>query len=322
MKSMVLNKLGGQLEMVNLPKPICKPREVLIKVLSTSLNFADTLLILGKYQEKPNLPFAPGMEVCGFVEACGERVKNLKIGERVVGYAGFGGLSEFITLEESLCFPVPPKIPNTEAACLLIAYGSTELALNYKAKLRKNETLLVLGASGGVGLSAIQIGKAMGASVIAVARGEKKCSVAESVGANFVINSSQVDVKNELKKFDIINVVYDPVGGQQFTDALSIAKPETRILPIGFASGEVPLIPANIAMVKNVTIIGFQIGAYRSFKPYILKKCFNRLIEMWSNKLINPQVSNIFSLEHSNKALDLIRNRLATGKVVIDLNGY
>ena len=319
MKSMMLRSLGGNLKMVDIPKPSCGSDEVLIKILTTSLNFADTLLMSGKYQERPNLPFAPGMEVCGRVERIGEKVFNFKIGQRVVGYVGFGGLTEFITVNQELCFSIPDDISNEKAACLLIAYGSTELALNYRAQLKKEETLLVLGASGGVGLSAIQIGKAMGAFVVGVARGKMKCSVAKSMGADLIIDSSRTDLRKELKRLKSIDVIYDPVGGSQFEDALSAAKPETRILPIGFASGDIPNIPANIMMVKNVTLIGFQIGAYRFFKPFVLKACFNRLIKLWSTNVINPHVTNSYSLEQANEAIELIQTRQSMGKVVINI---
>ena len=319
MKTMILKSVNGKLDMAELPKPTCKPDEVLIKVLSTSLNFADTLLMSGNYQEKPKLPFAPGMEVCGLIEKVGRNNINFDIGQRVVAYVGFGGLAEFVTAKQCLCFPIPGQISNEKAASLLIAYGSTEIALNYRAKLKKEETLLVLGASGGVGLSAVQIGKAMGAFVIAVARGDKKCLLAKSMGADMVFDSAKVELKKELEELKRIDVVYDPVGGSQFKDALSIAKPETRIIPVGFASGEVPNTPANIIMVKNVTLIGFQIGAYRSFKPSVIKECFSRLVEMWSQRVIDPQVTRIFCLEQANEALELIRERKSIGKIVVSI---
>ena len=320
MRSMLLSSYGGALAMVELPKPVFSNDEVLIKVLVTSLNFADTLLISGKYQEKPKLPFAPGMEVCGIVERCGKNVTRFYEGQRVVAYVGHGGLTEFITIHQELCFSIPDNIPDEKAACLLIAYGSTELALNYKAKLKKKETLLVLGASGGVGLSAVQIGKAMGAFVVAVARGSKKCSIVKTFGADIVLDSDTSNLKKELSKLKSLDVVYDPVGGSQFNEVLSAARPETRILPIGFASGQIPNIPANLILVKNVTLIGFQIAAYKAFKPKVLKECFKRLIEMCSKSIVNPHVTNIYSLEKSNEAIDLIRNRLSRGKVVVSMS--
>ena len=320
MKSMMLESLNGTLKMVDIPKPACKTDEILIKVLTTSLNFADTLLISGKYQEKPKLPFAPGMEVCGLVEKFGKTVLNFNIGQRIVAYVGFGGLSEYIAVKQNLCFSIPDNISNAKAASLLIAYGSTELALNYKAKLLKGETLLVLGASGGVGISAVQIGKAMGAFVVAIARGEKKCSLTKSMGADLVFDSGTVNLRSELKRLKKIDVVYDPVGGSQFKDVLSASKPETRILPIGFASGEVPNIPANIIMVKNIALIGFQIGTYRSFKPNVLKESFERLVKMWSQNIIDPHITKNFSFDHSNDAIELIKRRQSKGKVIVSIS--
>ena len=317
MKSMLLNSFGEKLSIADLPKPQCNAEEVLIRVLTTSLNFADTLMTKGKYQEKYEVPFSPGMEVCGIIAGLGKGSTNFKIGQRVAAYVGFGGLSEFITVPENLCFPVPDNMSDEKAASLLIAYGSTELALNYKAKLQSGETLLVLGAAGGVGLSAIQIGKAMGAIVVAVARGERKCKLTQSMGADITFDSNTTTLRDDLKALDKIDVIYDPVGGNQFEVALSAAKPETRILPIGFASGQVPQIPANIIMVKNITIIGFYIGTYRTLNPVVLRDCFKRLLEMWSKNVIDPHVSDVFSLEESNLALDMIEKRKSTGKVIV-----
>ena len=317
MKSMLLNSFNEKLRMADLPKPTCNAKEVLIRVLTTSLNFADILMTKGKYQEKYDLPFSPGMEVCGIITLIGEDSSSFKIGQRVAAYVGFGGLSEFITVSENLCFSVPDDISDEKAASLLIAYGSTELALNYKAKLKRDETLLVLGAAGGVGLSAVQIGKAMGANVVAVAKGNEKCKLTQLMGANLTFDSESVNLKRDLKTLDKIDVIYDPVGGDQFQVALAAAKPETRILPIGFASGEVPQIPANIVMVKNITIIGFYIGTYRTLNPNILRNCFQRLLEMWSQNIINPHISNVFSLEEANLALDIIKKRKSTGKVIV-----
>ena len=317
MKSMLLNSFDEKLSMIDLPEPQCNAKEVLIRVLTTSLNFADILMTKGKYQEKHPLPFSPGMEVCGIISSLGVGSSKFQIGQRVVAYSGFGGLSEFISVPENLCFSIPDNLSDEKAASLLIAYGSTELALSYKAKLKIGETLLVLGAAGGVGLSAIQIGKAMGAYVIAVARGEEKCKLAELMGANVTLDNNSAALRDDLKALDKIDVIYDPVGGNQFQAALSAAKPETRILPIGFASGDVPQIPANIIMVKNVTVIGFYIGAYRTLNPKVLQDCFKRLLEMWSQNIIDPHISNIFSLEQANSALSIIEERKSTGKVIV-----
>lgn len=317
MKTMLLKSLAEKLKLVDIQSPNYANDEVLIKVLTVGLNFADTLLISGRYQEKPELPFSPGMEVCGIVHAVGHDVKNFVTGERVVSFIGVGGLAEFVAASKYHCFAVPSNITDEEAASLLVAYGSTELALNYRAHLQPEETLLVLGASGGVGLSAIEIGKIIGSTVIAIARGSDKCLKAKEAGADIVLDSQKINIKTELKLLGGVDVIYDPVGGDQFQSALSAARPEARVLPIGFASGSIPLIRANIIMVKNINIVGFYIGGYKKFKPEVLADCFNRLLELCSKKTISPHISNIFPLSEANEALDLIRNRSTTGKVVI-----
>ena len=317
MKTMLLRELGGVLEFTDIPKPKIKEDEVIIKVLTSSLNFADTLLISGKYQEKAKVPFSPGMEICGIIQNMGSKVSNFKIGDRVVSYIGSGGLSEFVSLKSQQCLTVPKNISDEKAASLMIAYGSSELALNYKANLKPGENLLVLGAGGGVGLSAIEIGKIMGANVIAVARGDSKCSAARTKGADLVIDGGIQDIRKKLGPSFGVDVIYDPIGGDEFKSLLSLANPEARILPIGFASGRIPEIPANIVMVKNVTVIGFYIGTYRHFKTHVLTNCFRRLIDMCSRNIINPHISHIFRLDQANEALAVLRERKSTGKVVI-----
>jgi len=319
MKTMLLKKKGEPLILTEVPKPNCGDDQIRIKVLTSGLNFADTLLINGNYQEKPELPFAPGMEICGIVDKLGSAVAGFNVGERVVSYVGSGGLSEFICVDQSQCIAIPDNISNEKAACLMIAYGSTELALNYKAKLQPTENLLVLGAGSGVGMAAIEIGKILGATVIAVARGQKKCRAAKLKGADIVIESEDNNIRDKLTLSMGADVIYDPIGGENFRPVLSLANPEARILPIGFASGKAPLIPSNIIMVKNITVIGFNIATYRHLKIHVLNDCFKRLINLCSKNLINPHISHVFPLEKANEALDLIRGRTSIGKVVIKL---
>ena len=322
MNTMLLHQLGELLELTEISKPECGKDEVILKVLTSSLNFADTLLINGTYQEKIKVPFAPGMEICGVIDSIGADVSTFEIGDRVVSYIGYGGLSEFVRVRHNQCLLVPKNISDEEAASLMIAYGSSELALNYKANLKQNETLLVLGAGGSVGLSAVEIGKIMGARVIAVARGREKCSLAKAKGADQVIDSEIQDIITEVNRSRGVDVIYDPVGGTDFRAILSLANPEARFLPIGFASGEIPKIPANIIMVKNVSVIGFYLGAYQNFKPHILTNCFTRLIDLCSKNIIKPNISHVFSLDRANQALDVIRNRKASGKVVIRVSEH
>ncbi|MEE2773296.1 MAG: NADPH:quinone oxidoreductase family protein [Pseudomonadota bacterium] len=317
MKAMAITELNGELKMSEWAMPHFNREEVLIKVLTTSLNFADRLMIEGKYQEKPQLPFGIGMEVCGLVVSAGSDVKNLKVGDRVSSYIGFGGTVEYVSVNARKCFKIPNTISDEEACSIMIAYASSDLALNYKAHLKSYETLLVLGATSAVGLVTIEVGKLSGAKVVAVARGRTKCKLAREMGADITIDTETENLTEILKDIGGVDVVYDPIGGELFGKALSATNPEGRILPIGFASGEVPMIPANIIMVKNLTIIGFNVGLYKEFKEEVLSKCFKRAIKNCAKKLISPLIDQIFPLEQSNQALDALRKRRGSGKIII-----
>ncbi len=320
MKSMLLKKLSSTLELENVTIPLCKDGELLIKVHSTGLNFADTLLISGDYQEKPPLPFSPGMEFSGTVVKVGSEVSEFSVDDRVVGLTTYGGLSEFVAVDKKRCLLIPKTMPDNDAAGFFIPYATSEMALNYRAKLQSGETLLVLGAASSVGITAIQIGKVMGAFVIAVARGEKKCKIAERSGADLVVDSLKTDLKSYLKKKGGVDVIYDPVGGPDFRNALSSSNPEARILPIGFASGEVPLIPANIVMVKNITVIGFYWGKYIKYKPQVLSESLQRLLDLYNKSLLKPHISLVLPLERANEGIQLIKKRKISGKIIIKVS--
>ena len=201
-----------------------------------------------------------------------------------------------------------------------MAYGTSHIALERRARLLAGETLLVLGASGGIGLTAVELGKLMGAKVIACARGQQKLDVCKKMGADYLIDSDTDDIREIVKSLGGADVVYDPVGGEQFEAALRACKPEARILPLGFASGNVPQIPANIILVKNIEIIGFYWGGYTKFNPKVLIDSFNKLFEWHSSGKLKPHISNILPLEKANEALDLLRERKATGKVIVKVD--
>lgn len=300
---------------------VASPREneVQVDVLACSLNFADTLIVIGKYQEKPELPFSPGMEIVGTISKIGTGVTDLKVGEKIVAVIGFGGLSRKINVQANLCFPISNKADPVIYASLPIAYGTSHLGLFHRAKLQQNETLLVLGASGGVGLTAVELGVLAGANVIACARGDEKLAVANEKGPNHLINSENTDIKEAVKALGGADVVYDPIGGDQFKAALSACNPEARILPLGFASGDIPNIPANILLVKNVSVLGFYWGAYRKFAPKVMQDSLEEIFKWTEEGRIKPHVSSVLPLERTSEGLDLLRNRKATGKVVIDM---
>lgn len=319
MRAMQIQTLGQPMTMADVAIPEPQAGQVRIRVLTCGMNFGDSLIVQGKYQEKFPLPFSPGMEICGIVDALGLGVSGLQIGQRIASYCGIGGLAEYTCIPADICVAVPDTMSNIDAAAFLVAYGTSHVALDYKAHLQKGETLLVLGASGGIGLTAVELGKLMGATVIACARGDEKLAVAKKAGADHLINSETQDIREVVKSLGGADVVYDPVGGEQFKAALRACNPEARILPLGFASGEVPQIPANIILVKNITVIGYYWGGYTKFKPQVLTDSFTRLFQWHTEGRLKPHVSHTLPLEKANEALQLLIDRKATGKVVIEV---
>ncbi|MDG1679867.1 MAG: NADPH:quinone oxidoreductase family protein [Tateyamaria sp.] len=319
MRAMQITELGKPLEMRNVVMPKPSGDEVLVRTQTCGLNFGDLLVVKGTYQEKPTLPATIGMELCGVVEDVGPNVKGLSVGQRVAAYSGFGGLAEYITLPTKICAPIPDLMTSVDAAAFLVAYGTSHVGLDYKANLKRGERLLVLGASGGVGLTAVELGKLMGAEVIACARGADKLAVAKAVGADHLLDTEHVDLRSAVKALGGADVVYDPVGGDLFNAALKSCNPEARLLPLGFASGAVPQVPANILLVKNLTVLGFYWGGYMRVNPKVLTDSFAVLFEWYIQGKLKPHVSHLLPFEQANEGLELLRSRKATGKVVIQI---
>ncbi|WP_432816680.1 NADPH:quinone oxidoreductase family protein [Sulfitobacter sp. JB4-11] len=319
MRAMQLTAYDAPLEMREVDMPQPGPGEVRIRVETCGLNFGDTLIIKGTYQEKPPLPATLGMELAGTVDAVGEGVTGLSEGNRIAAYSGFGGLGEYACLPAEICVPIPDQMSAVDAAAFLIAYGTSHVGLDYKAHLKPGERLLVLGASGGVGLTAVELGKLMGAEVIACARGKAKLEICRQMGADHLIDSEADDIREAVKALGGADVVYDPVGGAQFKAALRACNPEARLLPLGFASGEVPQIPANIVLVKNISVIGFYWGGYAKVNPNVLTDSFKVLFDWYVSGKLKPHVSHVLPLQDANEALDLLRSRKATGKVVVEV---
>lgn len=304
-----------QLKDVASPKPA--EGEVLIDIAACGLNFADLLMATGTYQDTPPPPFTLGMEVSGTVTALGPGVTSPAIGTRVAVFGGQGGMAEQGVFPAALCRPIPDSMDDATAAGFMVAYGTSHLALARRAQLRAGETLLVLGAAGGVGLTAVEIGKAMGATVIAVARGAEKLAVAKAAGADHLIDSTTDDIKAAVKALGGADVVYDPVGGDAFKAALGSCNREARVVVIGFASGDVPQIPANIILVKNITVIGFYWGGYLKFNPTALTDSLAELMQWHAEGRLAPHVSHKVPLKDAADALELMRSRRSTGKVVV-----
>lgn len=299
------------------PMPEPGPGEVRLKIGACGLNFADLLMAKGSYQDTPAPPFTMGLEVAGTVDACGPDADPALVGQRVTVFGGQGGLAEYGCFPAERCVLLPPDMPFTEAAAFQVAYGTSHVALDYKARLQPGETLLVLGAAGGVGLTAVEIGKLMGARVIACARGRDKLAVAEQAGADHLIDAQADDIRASCKALGGLDVVYDPVGGEQFHAALRACRPEGRLLTIGFASGEVPQIPANLLLVKNLSVLGLYWGGYLKFRPQVLTDSLATLLGWYAEGRLKPHISHTLPLERAAEGLALLRERKSTGKVVI-----
>lgn len=318
MKAMQVHTLSAPMQLVELPRPTPGKGEVRVRVHACGINFGDTLIVEGTYQERFTPPFTPGMEICATVEAHGEGVSSPAIGTRIGAYGGSGGLAEYTCIAADRCVEAPENMSHTEVAAFLVAYGTSHLALE-RAGLKPGEALLVLGAAGGVGLTAVELGKLMGAKVIAVARSAEKLEICAAAGADHLINSETDDIRSAVKALGGADVVYDPVGGEQFKAALRACNPLARILPLGFASGDIPQIPANILLVKNITVIGYYWGGYTKFAPHLLTDSFKALFKIYATGALNPHISHTLPLAEANEALELLKARKSTGKVVVTL---
>ena len=293
--------------------------EIQVRIAACGLNFADLLMIKGTYQDTPDSPFVLGMEVAGTVTAVGPGVSEPAVGTRIAVFGGQGGLAEVGCFPASRVVPIPDDMPFVDAAAFQIAYGTSHVALDHRAKLQAGETLCVLGAAGGVGLTAVELGKQMGATVIAVARGADKLDAARQAGADHLIDATTADLRAELKALGGIDVLYDPVGGDQWKAAFRAAKPEARLLPIGFASGEVPQVPTNHLLVKNLAVLGVYWGGYMAFAPQVITDSLKTLLGWYAEGRLKPHVSHVLPLEQTEEGLDLMRRRASTGKVVIQI---
>lgn len=304
--------------------PALAPGGVRIAVRAAGVNFADTLIIAGQYQIKPPLPFTPGFEVAGEVVECAADVIRCKVGERVLAVVSHGGFAEEVVAAESEVYPLPDAVDNVMAAAFPVAYGTSHFGLKYKAHLSEGEVLLVHGAAGGVGLTAVEVARRLGATVIATAGGARKLAVAAEYGAEHLIDYHTEDIRERVK--DITrgrgaDVVYDPVGGAAFDASLRCTAEGGRILIVGFASGTVPQIPANILLVKNLTVIGYFWGPYRWLAPEAMNASFAELLAWLAEGKIRPHVSRTYPLEQAREALEVLRARRSTGKIVLTVGG-
>ncbi len=297
-----------------------KKTEVVLDVHAAGVNFPDSLIIEGKYQFKPPFPFSPGGEAAGVISAVGEKVSQFKVGDRVMALTGWGSFAEQVAVPAYNVLPMPPSMDFTTAAAFSMTYGTSMHALKQRGNLQAGETLLVLGASGGVGLAAVEIGKAMGATVIAAASSAEKLAVAKAAGADHLINYSEQSLKDELKtltKGQGVDVIYDPVGGTLFEEAFRSIAWNGRMLVIGFASGEIPALPANLPLLKGAALIGVFWGAFAQRQPQDNVANFQQLFAWYGEGKLKPLVSQTFPLEKAGDAIDTLAKRKAVGKVVV-----
>jgi NADPH:quinone reductase len=315
--------LPGSLVYGDAQVPSIDANEVLIEVKACGVNFPDVLIIQNKYQFKPSLPFSPGGEVSGVITAIGENVKHLKVGDRVVALCGWGGFAEFVSVKSSRVFPMPAGMDFVHAACTLYTYGTSYHALKDRAQLKPGETLLVLGAAGGVGLAAVELGKVMGATVIAAASTDEKLAVCKEMGAHHIINYSKEDLRSRIKELTQekgVDVVYDPVGGSMAELALRSIAWKGRYLVVGFTSGEIPSFPANLALLKGASIVGVFWGSFAEREPKQSQQNFSDLVGWIHEKKINQHIHKIYSLQHAPLALQDLMERRVKGKAVIKIS--
>ncbi len=322
MRALVCKEFGPTenlaLEEVNVPKP--GKGEILMDIKATGVNFPDVLTVQGKYQFKPELPFIPGAELAGVVTAVGEAVTSRKVGDRVIATTQIGAFAEQAVVNEHSTFEMGNTMSFQQAAGFAITYGTSYYALKQQANIQPGETLLVLGAAGGVGIATIQIAKAMGATVIAAASTEEKLDFACEAGADLRINYSTENLKDRVKALTGgkgVDVVYDPVGGEFSEQAFRAIAWDGRFLVIGFASGPIPAMPLNLALLKGASLVGVFWGSWAARSPMESRKNFDELIEMIDGGKFSPLVTEVYSLDDYKAAFASISERRAKGKVIL-----
>ncbi len=327
MKAVMCTSFGlpETLQLSDVPSPKIEDGEVLIKVKACGVNFPDVLIIQNKYQFKPTLPFSPGGEVSGVILEVGGKVKHLKKGDRVLALCGWGGFAEEVAVSSKRVFPMPDEMDFITAATTLYTYGTSYHALKDRATLNAGETLLVLGAAGGVGLAAVELGKVMGATVIAAASTDEKLTICKEKGADFTINYSTEDVKARVKEITNekgVDVVYDPVGGSLAETALRSIAWKGRYLIVGFAAGDIPKFPSNLALLKGCAIVGVFWGSFAEREPQNSLKNFGVLLTMLKEGKIKQHIHKTYALDDAAQALTDLIERKVKGKAVIKVGDW
>jgi NADPH2:quinone reductase len=300
--------------------PVPGPGQVVVDMKAAGVNFPDVLIIQNKYQFKPALPFSPGSEMAGIVSAVGEGVTHVKVGDHVIGSCGHGAFAEKVLVPAAKTIPMPAGLPFDVAAAFTLTYGTSYHALKDRAALKAGETVLVLGAAGGVGLAAIEIAKAMGATVIAAASTDEKLAVCKDHGADSLINYATEDLRERLKALTNgkgPDVIYDPVGGQYAEPAFRSIAWRGRYLVVGFANGEIPRLPFNLALLKGAAIVGVFWGQFVATEPKNFQADLKEMFALVAQGKLRPHISGEYPLAQGARALNDMMNRKVMGKVVI-----
>ncbi len=321
MKAVVCSEWGGphKLRLGELPLPEPKAGEVRLQVRAAGVNFPDALIIQRKYQMQPPLPFVPGTEVAGIVDAVGEGVSLAK-GTRVVAFVGTGGFAEYVCVNAALTIPLPAGVPDEVAAGFTMTYATSRHALADRAQLKAGETLLVLGAGGGVGLAAVELGKLAGARVIAAASTDEKLAACREAGADALINYSTLDLREAVRTLTEgrgADVIFDPVGGGYTEPALRALAWRGRLLVVGFANGEIPSLRINLLLLKEASLVGVYWGEFAKREPRKNAQMIGELMGWLAQDRLKPRVSHVYPLHETPRALDELLHRRAIGKLVI-----
>jgi NADPH:quinone reductase len=310
------------LVVADVPPPEAGQGEVILSTRAASLNFPDLLIIQNRYQFKPPLPFSPGSEAAGIVSAIGKGVDTVKPGDRVMAFTTYGAFAEQVKTEARRVFPIPRGMDDMTASAFMLTYGTSDHALRDRGALVREETLLVLGAAGGVGIAAIEIGKAVGARVIACASSPEKLAVCRAHGADEVIDYAREDLRARIRDLTSgqgVDVVYDPVGGPYTEPALRSLAWRGRLLVVGFAAGEIPKIPLNLPLLKGCAIVGVFWGDFARREPARLAESVAQLTRWFGEGRLRPHISATFPLERAADALALLAARRVAGKIVLTI---
>jgi len=321
MKRMIVNKYGGPENLIleHLDSPLINEVSVRIKVENIGVNFADTLVIKGRYQERPRPPFSPGLELSGTIIEIGKKVLNHNTGDRVIGIAKYGTYCNEIVMPAENVYKIPKSMDFITAASFPVAYGTAFGAVDWKGKLKKNQTCLILGAAGGVGLAAVELAATYGANTIAAAGSDEKCNTCITHGANKTINYNKETFRHSLKNIAPkgIDLIIDMIGGESADDAIKNLAWEGKFIIIGFAGGKIPKIPANRLLIKSASAIGLYWGEYAFINPTLIGDSFAKLMNLYEENKLKPKIGKIFKLEEASAALDYLLSRANTGKIIL-----